>query len=287
MKSINKNIFTGLLLIAAGVSLTSCYKKFDPNSYAPPFTINGFTSVKEIQPASLVGYWAFSSDYADSVSGAAGTNAKTTFADGFIGKALSLSAANKSYVTFAPGAAITGMKSFTVSFWVNPVFNDANNDGKVDAMCSLFTLANTKTFWGNIDMFVENNSTTTNAIMKAHVISGGVDTWMDFTFATLFNGWSHHALTYDAASSKLTYYINGAVVKSVTASWTGDLNFTNVGPIIFGTSQFQTTPPYGEATEAQSWATWLTGSMDEARIYNKALTASDLNALVVLQGKGK
>ena len=73
-----------LLLLATGaVLLGSCYKKFDPASYQPPFTINGFTSVAEIGAGSLVGYWAFNGSYVDSVSNTAGTGTKTTFAPGF------------------------------------------------------------------------------------------------------------------------------------------------------------------------------------------------------------
>jgi len=49
----------GLALpLICGVLLTSCYKKFDPKSYQPAFTVNGYTSVAEIgaQPCRVLGF---------------------------------------------------------------------------------------------------------------------------------------------------------------------------------------------------------------------------------------
>jgi hypothetical protein len=57
--------------------------------------------------------------------------------------------------------------------------------------------------------------------------------------------------------------------------------------MVFGTVQFQTTPSLTSSHGSESWASYLTGAMDELRIYNKALSAENVNALVVLQGKGK
>ena len=48
-----------------------------------------------------------------------------------------------------------------------------------------------------------------------------------------------------------------------------------------------TTPSQTSGASAQSWASFLTGQLDEVRVYDKALTPEEVNALVVLQGKGK
>jgi hypothetical protein len=93
-------------------------------------------------------------------------------------------------------------------------------------------------------------------------------------------------LTYDATTSKFYYYVNGSLMVSADAGWTGALQLTGSGPMVFGTVQFQTDPSIG-CCGNQGWASYLTGQMDEVRIYNKALTAIEVNALVVLQGKGK
>jgi len=276
------------LLLICCVVVTSCYQKFDTKSYQPAFTVNGYTSSAEIGSGSLVGYWAFDGSLIDSISKTAGTNAGTTFANGFKGQALNLNVSAKSYVTAAPSNAIKGLSSFTISFWVNPTFVDANNDKAIDGILGFVNLARTDDFWGNIDWFVENNSTTSAAIIKAHVVGGTKDAWVTLNnVSNLFGVWSNHTLTYNAGSSTLTYYINGAPVSSTAAGWTGPIQFPSIGQMAFGTVQFMTTPSLTTTHGSEPWASYLTGLMDEVRIYNKALTASDIQALTVLQGKGK
>lgn len=152
----------------------------------------------------------------------------------------------------------------------------------------MVNLSNTTGFWGNIDWFVENGSNNSAAIIKAHITSGTKETWVEVkNYPGFFGVWSNHTLTYDAGASTFRYYINGSVVATTTAAWTGDIIFTNSGPMVFGCVQFQANPSLGTAGGPQDWASYLTGSLDEVRIYNTALPASEINALVVLQGKGK
>lgn len=287
-----------VLLISAitvvGLFLTSCYKTFDPTSYQPAFTISGFSAASEIKPSNLVGYWSFDGDLKNSVTGTAATNNKTTFVNGFEGKAVALNVADKSYITIDPTAALTtGLGSFTVSFWVNPTFVDSNADGGIDGILGLVNLSNVNNFWGNIDWFVENGSNPTSATIKIHltstVNSSAKETWLVKSGVTgFFGGWTNHTLVYDAATSTATYYINGSVaVAATTVAWTGATTFQDSGPWVLGCVQFQTNPSLTKATDSQGWASYLTGSMDELRIYNAALTPAEVNALVVLQGKGK
>jgi hypothetical protein len=275
-------------LIIGGMLFTSCYKKYDPKTYQPAFTVNGYTSSAAIGAGSLVGYWAFDGSYIDSVSKTAATNAGTSLIGGFKGQGVNFNVAGKTYVTTSTPTAIKNMSSFTISFWANPSFVDADNDTKIDGILGFVNLARTDDFWGNIDWFVENGSTTSAATIKVHVVSGTKDTWLVINnVSNLFGKWAHHALTYDATSSTLTYYINGISVGSSVAGWTGPVQFTSPGSLVFGTVQFMTTPSLTTTHGTEPWASYLTGQMDEVRIYNKALSASDLQALIVLQGKGK
>jgi hypothetical protein len=106
--------------------------------------------------------------------------------------------------------------------------------------------------------------------------------------SNLFNVWTNVSVSYDASSSTFRLFVNGAQVNSGTLSTvSGPLSFADIGNIVFGTTQFQTTPSQTSGTTSQPWASYLTGQMDEVRIYNKALSALDLQALIVLQGKGK
>ena len=268
------------VIVICGMLLSSCYKKFDPKSYQPAFTVNGYTSVAEIGAGSLVGYWAFNGGYVDSVSNTAGTNTGTSFAGGFKGQALQ--GALNSYVTAAPSNAIKSMQSFTVTAWIN-------TPPPSTGIIGFFTLSNTTHFWGNIEMFFENGSSNTNGKVRVHVFKNGNDnTYSIDGVLNLFNAWVNVAVTYDAASSTFKLYVNGNKVNSGTvANLSGPLSFADVGNLVFGTTQFQTTPSQTSATTSQPWASFMTGQIDEVRVYNKALSASDLQAMIVLQGKGK
>ncbi|HEU4607936.1 MAG TPA: LamG domain-containing protein [Chitinophagaceae bacterium] len=269
-----------LLLMVCGVLFTSCYKKFDPKSYQPAFTVNGYTSSAEIGAGSLVGYWAFDGSYVDSVSNITGTNVGASFTGGFKGQALQ--GALNGYVLTEPSNGIKNLQSFTITEWVN-------TPPPSTGIIGFFTLANTTHFWGNIEMFFENGSDNSNGKIRIHVNKDGNDnTYSVDGVPNIFNTWTNIAVTYDASSSTFTLYINGNKVNSGTLSnLSGPLNFADVGNIVFGTTQFQTSPSQTSGATSQPWASFMTGKIDEVRVYNKVLTASDLQALIVLQGKGK
>jgi len=277
-----KKIFNKNLLVAAllSIGMVSCLKPFDPSSYAPPLNIGGYTSVKQIAPTNLVGYWSFNGNLVDSVSGTAGTATGSTFTKGFEGQ--SLQGVLNGYVLATPSTAIKSLQSFTSTLWIN-------TPPPSTGIIGFLSLANTVNFWGNIDMFFENGSVNTNGKVRIHITQGT----NDYTFAVdnvqnLFGSWVNIAFSYDAATSKCTLYVNGSSVSSGTiGGLTGALNFTSVGKLVFGCVQFQTTPSQTSATGSQGWASFLTGTLDEVRIYNKALAPTDISAIVALEAKGK
>ncbi|HRI21343.1 MAG TPA: LamG domain-containing protein [Panacibacter sp.] len=279
-KMINKMVpaFTGVLII--GICLSSCYKKFDPATYAPALSIGGYTSSGEIAPANLVGYWGFDDNLLDSVTNTAGTNAGTTFQNGVKGKALLTG--DKGYVLFNPGAAITGMKSFTIAYWVHAPVNAAGIAGTVN-------FSNNSNFWGNLDMFFENGSTADAAKFRVHVVNNGgsPEHWLAKDGVPgIFGNWVHFAVSYDGTST-FKFYVNGSLIVTDVDTNFGTLNFTNGGPLVFGTVQFMTDPSLTSSHGAEPWASYLKGGLDEVRIYNTALIDTDVNALVKLEGRGK
>ncbi len=264
----------------SGLFLTSCYKEFDPASYAPAFEISGYSAARQIKPSNLVGYWAFEGSYIDSVSHTMGTGVGTSFTNGFEGKALQ--GALNGYVLSDPSTAIAHLNSFTISEWVN-------TPPPSTGIIGIFSLAKTDAFWGNIEIFFENGSNNTNGKVRVHVFDGTGDrTYSVDNVLNLFNAWVNITVSYDAPSSTFKLYVNGSLANTGTVlNLNGNLNFSSVGKLVFGCVQFQTTPSQTSSTGAQGWASYLTGSLDELRIYNAALTPAEVNALVVLQGKGK
>jgi hypothetical protein len=278
-----KKIFYKSFLVVALLSLglVSCLKQFDPSSYAPPLNIGGYTSVKQIAAANLVGYWSFNDNLIDSVSNTAGTATGTTFTTGYEGKALQ--GALNGYVLATPSTAIKSLQSFTTTLWIN-------TPPPSTGIIGFFSLANTANFWGNIDMFFENGSSNTNGKVRIHITQGTTDyTYSVDNVQNLFGSWVNIAFSYDAATSTCTLYVNGSSVSggTISAPLTGALNFTSVGQLVFGCVQFQTTPSQTSATGSQGWASYLTGQLDEVRVYNKALASTDISAIVALESKGK
>ncbi|HMT95925.1 MAG TPA: hypothetical protein PKC62_04485, partial [Ferruginibacter sp.] len=146
-------------LAICGLLFSSCYKEFDPKSYQPVFSINGYASSSEIGAGHLVGYWAFEGHYKDSVSGAEATGVNTSFSSGFVGKAMQ-GGANAYAICDLP-AGIKNVKSFTIDFWIN---TPQNTSGIITPI----TISKDDDFWGSLDMFYENGSTANSATFKVH-----------------------------------------------------------------------------------------------------------------------
>lgn len=267
-----------ILLAAITLFASSCYKKFDADSYKPALSIDGYTSASEVAPGNLVAYWGFNGNLTDSVSKTSCDNHGTSFTTGIKGTALK--GADKAYALFTPGTSITGLKAFTVSLWVN---NPQNTAGIVQ----LLSLSNTKSFWGNIDIFFENGSTDTKAVLKMHVASSHGEAWLgNYDVQSVWGKWTSFALSYNGVDS-FKVYVNGLRIATQVVTGGGPLQFLNPGKMVFGTSQFQTVPSLTSEATAQDWASYLTGGLDEVRIYNKALAETEVGALVKLEGRGK
>jgi hypothetical protein len=270
-----------LAITVTGTVISGCYKKFDPKTYAPALEIAGYTSSSEISPSNLIAYWPFDGDLIDKVGAANGTNTGTTFGVGYKGQALQ--GALNSYVLAEPSNNIKNMHSFTITYWMNS--GDATN-----GIIGTVNLAKTDGFWGNIDMFIENVDVNNNIRnrFRVHVQDGPNEFWVSKDNITGLTGaWTAIAVSYDEATTTYKFYVNGSLIVTGTAPAVGALGFTNIGKLVFGAVHFQTNPSQTSATGSQGWASYLTGRLDEVRIYNKALTDSDVNALVLLEGRGK
>jgi hypothetical protein len=86
-----------------------------------------------------------------------------------------------------------------------------------------------------------------------------LERWARGTAAPPLNTWVHLATTYDGTTVRL--YVNGTQVG--TQAQTGALT-PGTGPLRFG----------GNAI----WPEWFQGQLDELRVYNRALTAAEIQA---------
>ncbi|HEV8286823.1 MAG TPA: LamG domain-containing protein [Chitinophagaceae bacterium] len=176
--------------------------------------------------------------------------------------------------------------SFTVAFW-------EKNTVPQNEPQWLFTLPS-KDGWtnSNFTAYVEHQnagSTSTNAVIKL-VWGVDADQWFEFKDANkmpgnlLNNQWHHLAFVYDETTSKLAYYVDGVALTGLPSNLTdvkkganprGPAQFANpVGFVIGGWSK---QGGFGGAQD--SWIQPWKGGLDQFRLYNKALSATEVAAL--------
>jgi TM2 domain-containing membrane protein YozV len=198
----------------------------------------------------LVAAWGFNEGAGTTVADASGNGNTGTISgaawsiQGRYGSALSFNGTNSVVViNSAPSLNLT--TGMTLSAWVYPTANESG--------------------WRTI-MQREVNAYYLHASSGSGVLFpaaggtfGSVDNSLVAPYAIPVSTWSHLAVTYDGAALRL--FVNGAQVNSVLQ--TAPIE-TNTKPLRIGGNS-----PYGE---------YFQGLIDEVRIYNRALTAAEIQS---------
>jgi hypothetical protein len=286
--------FTVLLLAGLLVNLAGCTKAEYADDFTkgtPPPITGGYVNSREIAAANLVAYWAFNGGYTDSVKGLTGTNVGTTFTAGQKANGLKIGGSNY-YLIDNPGAVITGLKAYTVSFWMNAPLNTSFGYG-------ILSLNNPIDFWGSLDIYLDNGGTSNTGQFKVHMNNANAVNTGQFLGVVIndpWNKWVHMVVTYDnsttVTTSNFVIYQNGSpvyskLIKDANGSNFGSLKFPAPTKMVIGTWQFQTSPPLTSGATAQPWAGSFGGSLDELRIYDRPLTALEVSALFKLEKQGR
>ncbi|MFL5789451.1 MAG: LamG domain-containing protein [Flavisolibacter sp.] len=281
-----------LFILVAGFMVTSCQKKTRPE-------------LKELildpdPPAysDLKSFWDFENNLTDKGENKlTPTSNNVSFVTGINGQAVNIG--TDGYILFTatgdtvkyangykglPADTLKNLGSYTLSFWMNgvgPVKNGAEG---------LFSISNKNEFWGNLDLFLENDDNPADqseAYLKVHmfnnsVSSGNGEEWNEVKIPGGLNKWTHIAVTYNASNSQFSIYADGqptAVHNKVLGGGSyGKLTFKDFNGMVIGTYQFQTNPSLTNHGP-ESWARSFIGSLDQFRIYNRALSDSEINDL--------
>lgn len=289
MKLKNKILTIAAVGLAMTAAITSCQKMERP-------------VLKELildpePPAynSLKSFWSFENNLTDAGEGKlTATPTNISYVAGVTGQAAKVGTGGyillpaKDIVTYPngfigkSGDTLAALGSYTLAFWMNgvgPVINGAQG---------LFSISNKTEFWGNLDLFLENNDNGSEAFLKVHMFNAGVasgngEEWNEVKIPGALNKWTHIAVTYDAVGSKFSIYADGvptAINNKVLRSGAyGKIKFNNMNGMVLGTYQFQTTPSLTTNHGNESWARSFNGSLDQFRIYNKALSAAEITDL--------
>jgi chitodextrinase len=220
-----------------------------------PVTVSNTTGAPPTN--GLIGYWNFdegtgSVAHDTSGSGYNGVVSGATWTAGKINSALSFGVNTNSVTT--PSIALG--KTFSLTAWVNPT---------VIAQASYVRIAETYYATG---FYVGTNAAGTAYKLIMSNGSGVTGSCGGLVFGcaeggTITSGWHLVTATYDGATARL--YVDNALVGSDTFTAPGNTNL----PLSIGHSS------YGNA---------FNGAIDEVRLYNRALTATEVSTIYNYSG---
>lgn len=300
----NKFLCYSIALGLGVTMITSCGSDDGGSTPLPP--IGGYNSADEVAAADLVAYWGLDGDGIEEISGTSpnGTVA-TSFAAGAKGQAATFASGYMKYPSIPALAAMSG--NITVSSWVKITNQKANPDAD-SAISPIFTLTNPNEQVGNLAIFGNTHGlvSSDSIQMKAEFkVKDGEETfggdclnmikqedWMDATHtwnANKIGGqWAHVVYVYEATDQGTSnrLYVNGIKISNSAWEKRSDMSkpfvqFTPTYPII---GALRTV---AEGTNTDTWNAALKGSVDEIRVYKKALSQSDIGALYELEKAGR
>ena len=222
-------------------------------------------------PSGLVSWWPGEGNANDIVGTNNGTlQGPVGFAAGEVGQAFVLDGSSTSIRVPASSSLNVGLGGgLTTEVWINPLnfsfqsiceWNLNNGDpygsAQIGAHLELNEFNADGSLWGNIIDTSGNDHIVNTA--------GGV---------IMTNSWQHVAMTYDKASGMAVLYCNGAVVATASlGTFTPQTSF----------DLFMGSRPSGFFS-----GLYFNGKMDEPSVYNRALTASEIQAIYNVGTGGK
>jgi hypothetical protein len=239
--------------------------------------------IQQISAANLVAYWKFSGNANDSSgnghngtlkTGWIGASA-TSYSDG--GTLPTLTAdrygnANSAYY-FNNGAQIdvpysTDLRptSFTISAWIKPAVESAGN--------YIISLDR----WNGYKFQIQSNNFPYLTVMT----SGGDLDVDDNPGSVTTNVWSQVAVTY--TSGTMIFYINGVLTKTVTISGTPTA-LSNPPDLSIGDEMPESGYNFTDSNSPNYFygASFFMGAIDDVRLYNTVLSATEINSLYVME----
>lgn len=225
-------------------------------------------------------YAAYENTSVDSIRANFGSDNNMTYTAGITGQAIQGGA--NGYVVYPSANDFKKSTSFTVAFWLKRNGPNAAGGGTAFA----FGLSTNKDIWTRMDMFLlfedaGNPSSTDLAAAKFYLR----DQWFEFVGDkrlpnVLNNQWHQLVFSFDATTSTLKTYIDGAEFTGVPAGF-GKFNndggipdFSQSAGIVVGGPGH-----YAVGKTPDGWMGNFGGAIDQFRLYGVALNAADVQSL--------
>ncbi len=274
-------------VLAGSLILGSASCKKDDATLPP---IGGFNNANEVAASNLVAQISFEGNGTESKSSSNTASAvNASYETGVKGQAVKFV---KGYLSYNEIAALNSLPSNTVSMWAK-----FDNNGSSPSV--FFTLTRPGEWAGNLNLMSETGwrPAGNDTLIAKGLLVTKVDNNPSFQDSRNdppkggvqvpkgVNQWHHIVSTYDGSTSNYKIYVDG--VKVSNPEWeprgtTGPLVFTTPTKLIIGA--WGTNLPGGVA---EAWQLPLTGSIDELRVFNKALTDAEISSLYALEKAGR
>ncbi|MCF3110818.1 LamG domain-containing protein [Niabella sp. CC-SYL272] len=191
----------------------------------------------------------------------------------------SLKGANGTALKYVNANDMKTATSFSVALWIKQSADAAT--GRTEFY---FSLMDDSYGWSHSALFMMiEHATASAATLKV----GVMDQWMEFPDGNqlkkpiLDGNWHHLVICYDETTSKMSYYFDGTLVAGAPSSATdvknngnprGKLDFSKTSYLVIGGWNAQV----GLAGPTDDWVKSYTGALDQFRMYNKVLSATEV-----------
>jgi len=298
MKTVNsKMLFLAAVIGLAFFGLQSCSKKSSGSSGpTPPVLIGGFASSDSVEPQALISYWPMDGNLNDVKGAATATGVNVTYVTGVRGQAYQ--GDTNAYASFTPTAAMTGLQSFSLSYWY---FQPAQPDTAPYTPQGMFFLADQG---GANPLIIAEEQPYTPLSGDSVLLHAGLDfpaakNYHGFTMTTFdtaaIGKWVFFTMTYNGGTSTYTVYQDAVAMLNESAYPTststilldgptgstpqGNMNFAS-DPPVEGTIGTWAPGVYGvDATLGSNHLSNWQGKLDEIRLFNIALSQTDVAGL--------
>jgi Concanavalin A-like lectin/glucanases superfamily len=281
MKMIKNNFSRILLAAAVSLFFLSCQKMDRPK-------LGDFPKDANPPGGPLKFYAAFNGtsndplrNAVDSIRANFAVSNPFTSIQGISGQGVKGLAAKDKGIKYTSANDFAASSSVSVAYWVK---HAPQTDGEPEFHFSLPS----KDFWHESAMFLlveksgPNNDNSTPTQMACTFALQ--DHWVEFRGVNrlpnvLDGNWHHLAFVYDETTSKVTAYVDGAAVPYTGSGnniGLGALKFKNVSNLVVGGWNKHAS---GVSGPQDGWIHAYSGAMDQFRLYGKALTAAEVQAL--------
>ncbi len=288
-------ILAGTFLFSA--AMTSCSKSSTPPDVPLP-PIGGYANSDAVAATNLVAYWNFDGNQNEMKSGTAATSsANATYTTGVKGQAVKL---DSGYVFYNSIPALNALTTFSVSAWVL-----VNNNGMAPAdvvnnsfTSMIFQLTKPNSTFGNINLGLETSwKPASNDTMVVHGWytdpSNGLQDNRNDPYGTPPVGvvidttgkWMNVMMTVDNSNPvNFLIYANGVNIGAYSSRGTSVYTPMTPSSVIIG-AWGNNVPSLDHTSD--TWPHAFVGSIDQVRVYNKALSPDEISALYQLEKAGR